>query len=252
VNEQTVIRALALPEGAVQARRVPKKLLMESGTPTTADRRLVADGVEELQWVSALKPSTCGVAAYEDEQRAYLEIAVLTLALRPNRKARRLVELVHRAIPYPVVLVSAQEGRVSLSLSHLRKSQAKSGMFVLDGPLTLAELGEGAPAAAVDGFLRALALAQQPAESLRSVYDGWMEAVVAYEAALVTGVFGRATSPGDAAARREALEGCARLEAEMRGLRTVAKGEARVRRLVELNLKLKELEAAYAAWRARL
>ena len=251
MTPEKVIGALGLPRDAVQPRRVPKKLLSEN-IASSSDRRLVTEGVEELAWLATLKPSNCGIAGFTDGERTYEELAVLSLLVRPEGKADRLIELVHRAIPYPVLLVCEQAPRLCLSLAHKRWSQAKAGSWVVDGDLAIAEMGDGAPPTVVEGFLEALPLARQAADSLWTVYEGWMEAVVAYRAALVTGVFGRAATPRDAQARREALDACSRLEAEIKALRTAAKGEPQVRRLVDLNMKLKQLEAEYAAVRKRL
>ena len=86
---------------------MPKKLLVEQGAPTAADKRQIQDGIEEMIWVAALKPTNIGVPAFRDDVREYLEIAVLTVALRPAAKPTRLIELIHRAIPYPLVLVTS-------------------------------------------------------------------------------------------------------------------------------------------------
>ena len=66
---------------------MPKKLLLENGAPTAADKRQINDGIEELLWVAALKPTTIGVPEYRDDVREYLEIAVLSLVLRPMPRA---------------------------------------------------------------------------------------------------------------------------------------------------------------------
>ena len=83
-----------------------------------------------------LKPTTIGVPEYRDDVRDYLEIAVLRLTLRAAAKATRLVELVHRAVPYPVLLLTEQadhEAPVGLSASHKRWSQGEAGKTVLEG-----------------------------------------------------------------------------------------------------------------------
>ncbi len=112
MNFAPVISALALPPGAGVDQRVPKKLLMEQGAPTAADKRLIQDGVEEVIWIAALKPVNIGVPAFKDEVREYLEIVVLTAELRAAARPARLVELIHRAIPYPVVLLASHGGAV--------------------------------------------------------------------------------------------------------------------------------------------
>jgi hypothetical protein len=97
-----LIAALNLPPDTRVDQRIPKKLLLEQGAPTAADKRLIQDGIEEMNWLSALKPATIGVPEFRDDVREYLEIAVLTVSFRAAAKTARLVELIHRAIPYPV------------------------------------------------------------------------------------------------------------------------------------------------------
>jgi hypothetical protein len=69
MSAAAVIAALALPSEARVDRRVPKKLLVEQGAPTSADKRQIQEGIEELNWVAALKPSNIGVPAYRDDVR---------------------------------------------------------------------------------------------------------------------------------------------------------------------------------------
>src|SRR5437870_4021719 len=104
---QSFLDALELPAQALVNQRVPKKHLLDNAAVTASDKKAITEGIDELVWVAAMKPATIGVPAYEDPERQYLEIAVLTLALREGAKAGRLRELVHRAIPYPVVLLTA-------------------------------------------------------------------------------------------------------------------------------------------------
>ena len=98
------VAALDLPHEAIIARRVPKTLLIQNGAFAAGDQRRIRESVHELMWHAALKPATVGVAEYRDDNRDYLEIAVLTLTLRPGARSGRLVELIHRSVPYPVLL----------------------------------------------------------------------------------------------------------------------------------------------------
>ena len=51
---QDLIAALELPASCRVDQRVPKKLLVENGAPTAADKRNIAGGIEEIQWVATL------------------------------------------------------------------------------------------------------------------------------------------------------------------------------------------------------
>jgi hypothetical protein len=71
-----LVTALDLPADARVNQRVPKKLLVDNGAPTPADKREINEGIEELLWLAVLKPTTMGVPDYRDNVREYLEIAI--------------------------------------------------------------------------------------------------------------------------------------------------------------------------------
>ena len=235
------VAALALPADAHVDRRVPKTLLIKNGAATAADKRRIRDGVEEIRWLAVLKPTTVGVAAYRDAVREYLEIAVLTLTLRPNVRTERLTELVHRAVPYPVVLFAWQGESADLSLAHKRWSQAEAGRTALDGGIISAALGSGATDGVTDAFMCALALRSQPRATLQTLYQGWIDAVQALNAARVTGEFAIPTSAAVAARRATAIDEYRSVDAQIAKLLAEARRERQLPRRVAMNLELAEL-----------
>ena len=247
-----ILAALELPEASRVDRRVPKTLLLEHGARTPADKRRVNEGIERATWVGALKPTTVGVAAFDDGARQYLEVAVLHLLLRPTADLDRLALVMHRAVPYPVVGVTELESRTMLSLAHVRWSRGEAGRTVLDGSLVTAKWHAGDDGPYRAAFLNVLALGRQPRATLRSVYQGWIDVVAALHAARRTGSFVMMDSDAVRKERREALESLERLEAEAARLRAAASRETQIARQVELNLELKRAEADLAAATAKL
>ena len=241
-----VMVALALPDAARIDQRIPKTLLVEHGAPTAADKRRINDGIERIQWVATLKPATIGIAAYKDAEREYLEIAVLRVALKPAAKAvPRLVELVHRAIPYPVLALVENGKRLILSMAHIRWSQGEAGKTVLDGEMVSVDTPAEGDALQV-AFAEVLALGRQPRLSLRTVYQGWMDTLLALAAARVTGRFEILADTARRTQRDDALRECARLDAQIARLRAAGNKEKQMARQVALNLELKQAEAARA------
>jgi hypothetical protein len=236
-----VIDALGIPPSALVEQRVPKKLLLEHGAPTTADKRQIQDGIEEIIWVAALKPTNIGVPAFEDVVRQYLEIAVLTVELRSAARPPRLIELIHRAIPYPLVLVVEQGESVSLSLAHKRWSQGEAGKVVID-EVRQAALNPDAPSTQEAAFLTSLAVSLLPSQDLFTLYDGMLARLVALEASNITGAFAPPGSPEQASALRQGLDRHVGLQRDLDLLRVRAKKEKQINRRVELNLEIQRLE----------
>jgi len=243
-----IVRAIGLPDSALVNKRVPKKMLVENGAPTAADKRRINDGIEEIHWLAALKPNTIGVPEYSDDAREYLEIALLAVTLRSEAKAGRLAELIHRAVPYPLFLVIVQGDQTILSLAHKRRAQNEADKFVLDGDsVEVAVSGQVFLSSDVNRrFLDAIALSKQPGANLLQLYQGWMDTLVALQTSHLTGTFCHAATAEVSIARREALQKCGELETRIASLRNVAGKEKQMGRRVELNLEIKGLEVELA------
>ena len=248
-----MIAALNLPVSSRVDERVPKKLLLENVASTASDKRQINDGIEEIRWLAAIKPHTIGVLDYRDEVREYLEIAVLSLVLRGEAKSARLVELVHRAVPYPVLLIVMQDKHLSLSLAHKRWSQSESDKVVVDGAIVEVALESRDPVPAIEEqFMQALALDRQPRTTLYDLYQGWMDTLHALHAARLTGIFAVSATSDQASTRRLALQECRRLSGEAARLQGLAAKEKQLARLVDLNLELKRVQAELTVAKGRL
>ena len=252
MSAAALLEALDLPAAAMVDKRVPKTLLQEHAAATAADKRQIKAGIEQLLWVAALKPTTIGVAAYRDGLREVVELAVLRLTLREGAKASRLIELVHRAVPYPVLLVGEGGQGLSLSAASKRWSQAEAGQTVLEGEVVAVAWDDAADGERWPAFREALPLGRQPQTHLWELYLGWLDTLRALQAARISGSFALATTAEHSTQRREALRECTRLEREILRLRSAAAKEKQLARRVELNLELQKLEAARAAARAHL
>lgn len=252
-----ILDALALPANAKVEQRIPKKLLVEEGAPTAADKRQIQDGIEELQWVAALKPTNIAVPAYRDPEREYLEVAVLTAVFRQNAKVARLTELIHRAVPYPVLLVSSYHygdtDGIAVSAAHKRFAQNEQGKFVVDEILTTAHMTpEVVLPMATQSFLSSLALSKLPTRDMFQLYQGWMNGIVGFAAASITGNFSLPESPEQTHRLREFFAQHSQIFNELAALRTQALKEKQMNRLVELNTKIKWLELKLTANQSKL
>lgn len=274
VSRDEIIAALALPEASIVDQRVPKKLLLENAAVTAADKRAINDHVSEVRWVAALKPNTIGVPAYRDEVREYLEIAVVSVALRDDptsARGARLAELVHRAIPYPVFLIlngPTQSGTAEpivnglattplvLSLAHIRRAQNEAPRVVIDGMPESLSFNIQLPQITHDAsqrtssdpyvpfladFCRHLAISSLPRTHMLALYQGWMNAFIALQTARVTGRFATEHGGDASETRRAALRALRDIDAQIATITGIATKERQLPRRVELNLQIQAL-----------
>ena len=246
-----LVAALGLPTSCRVDQRVPKKMLIDHGAPTAADKRLLNDCIESVQWLAVLKPHTVGVPIWRDDEREYLEIAVLAVTLRHEStlpaspaSVARLNELLHRAVPYPVLLLmvvnDAPHG-LTVSAAHKRWAHNEEGKVVLDGDVLAAALKGTAPGIPAQ-FLQAMALRQQPHTHLLALYEGWMACLLALQVAQHTGRFVCQNGLQPLSDKREQLQKYEQLLADAAHLRSQAGKAKQMAQQVELNLELQRLQ----------
>jgi hypothetical protein len=288
-----LIDAFRLPAHAQVGQRIPKKLLVEQGAPTAADKRLINDTVDELWWHATLKPGTVGVPAFIAPQAPatsasaitngsgtaapgasgadaasadatdVIELALVSAHLRPptrEAQARRLMQLIHRAIPYPVLLVAQAPAGTVLSLAHKRASLGEAGKWVVADAADTHAFDPAQPTAAEAQFLASLALDQLPRSALadlRALYQAVVDRVTALAVAQVTGQYkapGAAAdaSAGSAEAQRQALAERSQLLEQLASIRSAAAKARQISQRVELNLQIQRLQRQLQDIQARL
>ena len=245
MNANDLFAALGLPPTAWVQQRVPKKLLTEHSAITASDRKLIQDQVQEVQWLAAIKPSNAGVPNFEDALRSYLELAVISISLRQATPSqlKRVAELLHRAVPYPVVLILEAGDTLAMSMAHIRWAQQEADKTVLDGDVLMATLSTHELASAAhSGFLAALPLQQQTRTHLHALAQSWMDTLSAWQAVAITGQFVPSPSPEVAAQRREVLRQRHELDTKIGQLLNQASKEKQIARQVLVNLELMKLK----------
>jgi uncharacterized protein DUF4391 len=242
---------LALPDTCKLGKRVFKKLFLEHGDLTATDRKAFTDDIDVIWWQYTLKPSTIPVPAYEDEEREYHEIAVLQVDLKTQKRTTRIAEVIHRAIPYPVLVVlvyqpdATKHPSILLSLAHNRFSRAEKEAIVVDEfhhtDWFNQEAADGM-SSVQSAFLDSMQLSTLPMTSLYNLYSAWVERVMALEAACLTGQFKLFAENELRDQRRRGLQECRTLDGRIAELRTAIKQETQFNRQVEMNTRMKQLE----------
>lgn len=239
-----VVDALGLPANARVDIRVPKKMLIEQGAPTSTDKRAIQDGIDELLWFAACKPGTVGVPTFANDVREYVEIAVIGCAFRAGAKSSRLIELIHRAIPYPVILITAAEQGVDVSVAHKRRAQNEVAKVIIDRNAITRLSNPTMPTPSETAFLNSLELSKQSHRDLYALYDGWVARVEAMNAANLVGSFSVTTDEHQIMRRRAAMDDYERLDKENSLLRSQAAKAKQISQRVDLNQKIKSIERA--------
>lgn len=227
-----IVAAFALPVSAVRPTRIPKTVLNEQGAATSADRKLIDAVVDRLDWIATLSPASIGVAASNDGERPVPAIQLLTLAVRAE-PTQRLLTIIHRAIPLPLILITTHGTMSRLSLAPLRRAERIEGAMVVERIVTTPAIASRD--ATVDPLLASLSIATLPRTDLAAVYEALIWRVEAFAAARIgSHGFRLPVDPADASARRAALADHDAISAEFAKARSAARAEKMLSRQVSL------------------
>lgn len=241
--------ATAFPESALLEKRVFKKLIRENVQLGTADEKALKEDVSTITWQYALKPNNARILPFEDETREYLEVAVLEVALRSRKREDRIANVLHRAIPYPVILILVENDALLVSVAHKRFSQAEKGAIVAEKPVNTNWLVE--PLAESDElFLTSLRHADLSHQNFFAYYEDFARRVLAHKCAELSGSFKLQDDTDEE--RRAALEELEELRREVTRLKGQVKKATQFAEKVELNIAIKELEGRLADATAKL
>lgn len=234
--------AMGIPEGCRLNKRIFKKLFHENSQLGITDKKAFKDDIDKVTWMFKLEPNSVSVPSFTDDEREYLEVAVIQVDCKTQKRTGRIAQIIHRAIPYPLVIVFSYQSSVLISLAHKRFSQAEEGAIVADEFFSTEWVDLTCPTDVQTSFLDSLKLTALPHTNLYAFYSAVIERLTALECARLTSAFSLKENPQDFALRRESIVKSRELETKISGLRAEIKKEDQFNRRVELNVTIKELE----------
>jgi len=126
-----------------QPGRIPKKALTAQAASQTTDAALITRTVASASVEAVLRAENVKIPAYADEQRRVDDIAVIRVVLSEaatSGNVTRLIELLHRSMPRPLVLFLASPYHadlLSLALTHINLGDAERATSVIDSSVVV-------------------------------------------------------------------------------------------------------------------
>lgn len=239
-----IVAALGLPASCRLDRRVFKKMFLEGRRLSAASRKALTEDVERFDWRYALKPERVPFRAVRQGAFDFLEIVVLEVALRSILRVERIAAEIHRAIPYPTLVVLRHDSAEALNTATKRFAQDQSGTVVVERTFTTPWLG-AALKPAERAFLASLPLASMRSQDFAGLHQEYLDRVVAAQIAERTAHF-LVTEPPGTTERLAALDRIDRLEDSIAAQRRRLAAESHFNKQVDLGLAIRNLEAELA------
>lgn len=169
-------------------------------------------------------------------------MAVLQVDLKTLKRTGRIAEVIHRAIPYPLVVIFVYKASCALSLAPKRFSQSEKGAIVAEEFRTTEWIDLTGPTPVQQAFIESLAVKGLPHTHFFALYNALVDRVIALDCARLTGEYRLESAAERREARRENLAVCHELEVQIAEQKAAIKAEGQFNRQVELNTQIKQLE----------
>ncbi|PWN06120.1 DUF4391 domain-containing protein [Rhodohalobacter mucosus] len=233
---------LKLPEKCRLDKPVYKKLFYENAKFSVTDKKWFTKDINHIRWKYSIKPTVTLIFPVKEEHFHYDEIAVIEVDLENDHHVNRLTDIIHRAIPYPMMIVFKGKQWVRLSVADKRFNLADNQAATIEEYWVTEQIDENLKANSDRAFVEQLAYDKQPRLNLKVFYKGWIDAFTAYKVASVTGNFEMLDEQSKKQQRIKALNEHRDLEEQIEALKVKLKKEEAFNEKVKLNVDIKELE----------
>lgn len=224
---------LNIPEECRINRTVFKKMFYENAAFSKGDKDLFVNSIDKITWIYCLNQDNMNISAYTTEEREYLEIEVMEVALSENKGIKRIAEIIMRAIPYPMLLIFSFENKYQVWTAHQRFNLADNNKITLEEPICTEWLGN-------DSHLwDKLNISNFRYTNFFDMYSDIVDAVAVFNAEKLTD---KEISGEEA---RELLSRNAEIYSQIAVLRAEMKKATEFNRKMEINMRIKKLEKQY-------
>ena len=280
-------RNMALPEAAFLGTRITKKMLNDSacnnGIALSAQEKLlISDVIQSIEWRYTLKPDTVNIAAWVTDQLDYAEVALLHVRLKPQPTASdnqqhacftKLATLLHKLIPYPLLVVAEQGEAVALSLADKRINQADKTKWVVEHVYCAPWFTPHHISAEQQVFLLDFSLKNAATLHYYALYQDLVAMLIALQTSSISGrylaknqalqhlqavgqpapfVVGASVPDQSNSEKVALLKQLASLEAELNTIRNKLKKETQMNIKMQLNVEARQLKLTMAGIKAQL
>lgn len=222
---------LNIPDECKISRTVFKKMFYENAAISKGDKDLFVNSIDKVTWIYCLNQDNMNISAYTTEEREYLEIEIMEVALSENKGIKRIAEIIMRSIPYPMLLIFSFEDKYQVWTAHQRFNLADNSKTTLEEPICT-EWQD------VDSNLwDRLNISSFRYTNFLDMYSDIVDAVAVFNAEKLT----KEEISGEEA--RELLRRNAEIDNQITALRAELKKATEFNKKMEINMKIKKLES---------
>ncbi|MBC7744619.1 MAG: DUF4391 domain-containing protein [Flavobacterium sp.] len=245
---------LQLPHRCLLNKKITKAFFKRNFDLSIAERSLLDTQIENIDWIASLNPENINVNTYVNEDLIYEEIQVIAVIIRDKdfeNIAIKVAELIHKYIPYAILLCVYDTQQMVWSTYHKRIHQNDFSKRMIDKRYFSEAISLSVKSSLQSKFLESLAYQHLEKANLFELYNGYTQRIFALQASKLNSTFTVRTQ-----SRTQSdmllLEELNKLQEEIDGLSNTAKKETQLNKQVDLNLQIQHKRTAMAQLKLKI
>lgn len=243
-----------VPNEALVNNIIPKQDVIEVAHLNKSDVELFRKYVKQMRWLYKFDDDTIRLKPYISEEKEYVEVEFINIDLkeenfqiynrntgnlhRYDARLDRIVDVILRFIPYPILLSAQFKDEIKFYVSHISESKADAEKITLDELINTDWIDVNNMDSFDEELIDNLQLDNLDKTNTFTFYDSIIKAIIQYNGSKEVG-----TSVSlDTDEIQEIMDEIKTIERKIDGLRADMKKVDNFNEKVELNIQIKELQ----------
>ena len=242
-----------VPNVAIVNNIIPKQDIFEATGMTKSDKDYFVRYVKQIRWLYKFDDSSVRIKPYEDDEKSYIESELIGIKLKKefqeynhntgnfhrfDARLDRIVDILLRFIPYPILLCAEFNDEIKFYVSHISESKSDYDKITLDELIYTDWIDVNN----LDGFdkelIEKLQIDNLDKTNVFTFYDDIVTAIIQYNGSKEVGQ--EVTLNSDEI--QKIMDDIKVLERKIADLRVAIRREANFNKKMDYNIQIKELQ----------
>lgn len=182
---------LGLPQSCLLERRLTKAFFLKNFPLKSDEKKILNSTIHSMQWLASVKPSTTNIQSVKTEDYVFEELQIFQVTIPDEAfsKQKKIIALIHKYIPYQIVLILHSDKHLLYSVCDKRINKADTSKRTIESYVQTPLINLLYKRELEKQFLEQLQFHKLDKTNLATTYESYESAIVQYSSAQITGQF---------------------------------------------------------------
>jgi len=233
---------LNIPERNLKGQKLTKVFFTNNYALSAAEKKLLNNVISSMEIFAHIKPEISNIKAVVNQTDSYENIFIIVCTLKnvmTTDGATKCINLIQKYLPQQALLIIEDESNFVVNAAEKRINQNDKSKLTVERYFTTSILSKLYKNDLAASFYKALDFSNLDKTNLELLYKSYIQAIVQYQAASITGTFQK-RSNARTAQDMEHLEQIEQLESDIVSLTNQIKKESQLNEKVQLNIEIQK------------